>query len=97
MAQKLLTEVLERDDALKEIAMSIDHSWIPTETEDEVFMDEFRNQVIRTYPNPNRLGCPNESSLRRVVLGKINEYSDSAVLMEHTLTCGPCTRQLSYS
>ena len=92
--EKLLTEVLERDDALKEIAMSIDHSWLPTETEDEVFMDEFRNQIIRSYPNANRLGCPNESSLRRVVLGKINEYSDSAILMEHTLTCGPCTRQL---
>jgi hypothetical protein len=27
--EKLLTEVLERDDALKEIAMSIDHSWLP--------------------------------------------------------------------
>ena len=65
---RLLTEVLERDDALKEIAMSIDHSWLPTETEDEVFMDEFRNQVIRSYPNPDRLGCPNDSSLRRVVL-----------------------------
>src|ERR1700736_1127338 len=30
--EKLLAEVLQRDDALKEIAMSIDHSWLPTET-----------------------------------------------------------------
>jgi len=28
--KRLLTEVAERDDALKEIAMWIDHSWIPT-------------------------------------------------------------------
>jgi hypothetical protein len=92
--EKLLAEVLERDEALKEIAMSIDHSWLPTETEDEVFMDELRNEVIRSYPNPDRVGCPNESDLHRVVLGKINEYSDSQALIEHTLTCGPCTRQL---
>jgi hypothetical protein len=92
--EKLLAEVQQRDDALKEIAMSIDHSWLPTETEDEVFMDELRNEIIRSYPNPDREGCPNESDLRRVVLGEINQFSDSEALMKHTLTCGPCTRQL---
>jgi hypothetical protein len=92
--ENLLAGVLERDEALKEIAMSIDHSWIPTETEDEVFVDEFRNEIIRSYPNQDRVGCPNESDLRRVVLGKIDEYGDSKALMEHTITCGPCMRQV---
>ena len=92
--ESLLTEVAERDDALKEIAMSIDHSWIPTEAEDDASMEDLRNQIIRSYPNPDRIDCPNESDLRRVVLGDFNEYSDSGSLMQHTLTCGPCTRQL---
>jgi hypothetical protein len=92
--ERLLTEVAERDDALKEIAMSIDHSWIPTEAEDDAALEDLRNQIIRSYPNPDRIDCPNESDLRRVVLGDINEYSDSGSLMQHTLTCGPCTRQL---
>jgi hypothetical protein len=93
--ERLLTEVTERDDALREIAMSIDHSWIPTEAEDDAALEDLRNQIIRNYPNPNRIDCPNESDLRRVVLGDFNEYSDSGRLMQHTLTCGPCTRQLS--
>ena len=92
--ERLLAEVAERDDALKEIAMSIDHSWIPTEAEDDAALEDLRNQIIRNYPNPNRIDCPNESDLRRVVLGDMNEYSDSGSLMQHTLTCGPCTRQL---
>jgi hypothetical protein len=92
--ERLLSEVEERDDALKEIAMSIDHSWIPTEAEDDAALEDLRNQIIRSYPNPDRINCPNESDLRRVVLGDINEYPDSGALIEHTLTCGPCTRQL---
>jgi hypothetical protein len=92
--ERLLTEVAERDDALKEIAMSIDHSWIPTEAEDDAALEDLRNQIIRSYPNPDRIDCPNESDLRRVVLGDINEYSDSGSLMQHTLTCSPCMRQL---
>jgi hypothetical protein len=92
--ERLLAEVAERDDALKEIAMSIDHSWIPTEAEDDAALDDLRNQIIRSYPNPDRIEGPNESDLRRVVLGEINEYPDSRSLMQHTLTCGPCTRQL---
>jgi hypothetical protein len=92
--ERLLAEVAERDDALKEIAMSIDHSWIPTEAEDDAALEDLRNQIIRSYPNPDRIDCPNESDLRRVVLGGFNEYPDSGSLMQHTLTCGPCTRQL---
>ena len=92
--KSLRAEVAERDDALKEIAMSIDHSWIPTEAEDDDAMEDLRNQIIRSFPNPDRINCPNESDLRRVVLGDINQYPDSGTLIEHTLTCGPCTRQL---
>ena len=57
-------------------------------------MEDLRNQIIRSFPNPDRIDCPNESDLRRVVLGDINQYPDSRTLIEHTLTCGPCTRQL---
>ena len=92
--ERLLAEVAERDDALKEIAMSIDHSWIPKEAEDDAALEDLRNQIIRSYPNPDRIDCPNESDLRRVALGDFNEYPDSGSLMQHTLTCGPCTRQL---
>jgi len=92
--ESLFAEIAERDDALKEIAMSIDHSWIPTEAEDDAALEDLRNQIIRNYLNPNRIDCPNESDLRREVLGDFNEYSDSGRLMQHTLTCGPCTRQL---
>jgi hypothetical protein len=63
-------------------------------SEDDAALEDLRNQIIRFYPNPDRIDCPNESDLRRVVLGDINEYSDSGSLMQHTLTCGPCTRQL---
>ena len=92
--ERLLAGVAEQDDALKEIAMSIDHSWIPTEAEDDAALEDLRNQIIRSFPNPDRVDCPNESDLRRVVLGDINEYPDSGSLIQHTLTCGPCTRQL---
>jgi len=87
--------IRNRDDALEEIAMSIDHSWLPTETEEDVFMDELRNEVIRAYPNPDGAGCPDESALRRVVFGEINEYADSDAVMQHTMKCGPCTRQVA--
>jgi len=90
-----LKRIRNRDDALEEIAMSIDHSWLPTETEEDVFMDELRNEVIRAYPNPDRAGCPDESALRRVVFGEINEYADSDAVMQHTMKCGPCTRQVA--
>jgi hypothetical protein len=92
--ESLFAEIAERDNALKEIAMSIDHSWIPTEDEDDAAMEELRNQIIRSFPNLDRINCPNESDLRRVVLGEINQFPDSGTLIEHTLTCGPCTRQL---
>jgi hypothetical protein len=93
--QMQLKRIRSRDDALEEIAMSIDPSWIPTETEEEVFIDELRNEVIRAYPNPGRVGCPDESALRRVVFGEINEYPDSDTMMQHTMKCGPCSRQVS--
>lgn len=93
--QMQLKRIRDREDALEEIAMSIDPSWMPSETEEEVFMDELRNEVIRAYPNPDRTGCPDESSLRRVVFGEINEYPDSEAVMQHTMTCGPCTRQVA--
>lgn len=87
--------VRNREDALEEIAMSIDTSWMPTEIEETVFMDEIRKEVIRAYPNPNREGCPDESALRRVVFGEINEYPDSDAVLQHSLTCGPCTKQVA--
>lgn len=90
-----LKRIRNREEALEEIAMSIDPSWLPTEVEEEVFMDEIRNEIIRSYPNPDRTGCPDESALRRVVFGQINEYPDSETVMEHTLKCGPCTRQVA--
>lgn len=43
--EQLLAEIAERDDALKEIAMSIDHSWIPTEAEDDAALEDLRNQI----------------------------------------------------
>ena len=93
--QAQLKRIRNREDALEEIAMSIDPSWLPTEVEEDVFMDELRNEIIRSYPNRDRADCPDESALRRVVFGKINEYPDSETIMEHTLTCGPCTRQVT--
>lgn len=93
--QAQLKRIRNREDALEEIAMSIDPSWLPTEVEEDVFMDELRNEIIRSYPNPDRADCPDESALRRVVFGEINEYPDSETIMEHTLTCGPCTRQVT--
>lgn len=93
--QLQLRRIRNREDALEEIAMSLDPSWLPTETEEDVFMDEFRNEVIRAYPNPDRVGCPDESALRRVVYGAINEYPNSDAVMQHTMKCGPCTRQVA--
>lgn len=93
--QMQLQRIRNREDALEEIAMSIDPSWMPTETEEDVFMDQLRNEVIRAYPNPNREGCPDESALRRVVFGEINEFPDSDAVMQHTMKCGPCTRQVA--
>jgi hypothetical protein len=93
--QSQLKRIRNREDALEEIAMSIDHSWLPTEVEEDVFMDELRNEVIRAYPNPDRAGCPDESALRRVVFGAINEFPDSNAVMQHTMNCGPCTRQVA--
>ena len=93
--QMQLKRIRNREDALEEIAMSIDPSWMPTETDEEVFMDELRNEVIRAYPNPGREDCPDESALRRVVFGEINEFPDSDAVLQHTMKCGPCTRQVA--
>jgi len=93
--QKQLKRIQSREDALEEIAMSIDPSWMPTETEEEVFMDELRNEVIRAYPNPDRVGCPDESALRRAVFGGLKDNPDIDVVMEHAQRCGPCTRQVA--
>lgn len=90
--QARLKRIRNREDALEEIAMSMDHSWLAAETEEDVFMDELRNEVIQAYPNPDRAGCPDESALRRVVFREINEYPDSDAVMQHTMTCGPCTQ-----
>ena len=56
--QMQLKRIRNREGALEEIAMSIDPSWMPTETEEEVFTDELRNEVIRAYPNPDRRTTP---------------------------------------
>ena len=93
--QAQLNRIRNRNDALEEIAISIDASWLPTEVEEDVFMDQLRNEVIRAYPNPNREGCPDESALRRVVFGEINQYPDSDAVIQHTMKCGPCTRQVA--
>lgn len=93
--QMQLKRIRNREDALEEIAMSIDPSWIPTETEEEVFMDELRNEIIRAYPNPDRAGCPDESALRKAVFGGLKDNPDIDAVMEHAQTCGPCTRQVA--
>jgi hypothetical protein len=93
--QTQLKRIRNREDALEEIATSIDHSWLPTETEEDVFMDELRNEVIRAYPNPERVGCPDESALRRAVFGGLKDNPDIDVVMEHAQKCGPCTRQIA--
>jgi hypothetical protein len=63
--ERLLTEVTEREDALKEIAMSIDHSWLPTEAEDDAALEDLRNQIIRNYPNPNRIPATHQAGDRK--------------------------------
>ena len=93
--QGQLKRIRNREDALVEIAMSIDHSWLPTEVEEDVFMDELRNEIIRAYPNPDRVGCPDESAMRRAVFGGLKDNPDIDIVMEHAQRCGPCTRQVA--
>ena len=93
--QAQLKRIRNREEALEEIAMSIDSSWLPTETEEEVFMDELRNEIIRAYPNPDRVGCPDESAMRRAVFGGLKDNPDIDIVMEHAQRCGPCTRQVA--
>lgn len=90
-----LAHLRGREDALEEIAMSIDPSWMPTETDEEVFMDELRVQIIRAYPNPDRIGCPDESALRRAVFGGLKDNLDLDAVMKHANKCGPCTQQVA--
>ena len=84
-----------REDALKEIALSIDTSWMGTETEEEVFLDELRIGIIRAYPNPDRVGCPGESALHRAVFGGLKDNPDLDAVTEHAHKCGPCTQQIA--
>ncbi|MGA8529907.1 MAG: hypothetical protein WB622_09345 [Acidobacteriaceae bacterium] len=84
-----------REDALKEIALSIDTSWMGTEEEEDVFLDELRIGIIRAYPNPDRVGCPGESALRRAVFGGLKNNPDIDAVTEHAHKCGPCTRQIA--
>ena len=93
--QKQVNQIRNREEALEEIAMSIDPSWLPTENEEEVFMDELRNEVIRAYPNPDRLGCPDQSAMRRAVFGGLKDNPYINTVMEHAQRCGPCTRQVA--
>jgi len=84
-----------REDALKEIALSIDTSWMGTEEEEEVFLDELRIGIIRAYPNPDRVGCPGESALRNAVFGGLKDNPDIDAVTEHAHRCGPCTQQIA--
>lgn len=84
-----------REDALKEIALSIDTSWMGTEEEEDVFLDELRIGIIRAYPNPDRVGCPGESALRRAVFGGLKDNPDLDIVTEHAHKCGPCTQQIA--
>lgn len=93
--QMQVKRIRNREEALEEIAMSIDPSWLPTETEEEVFMDELRNEIIRAYPNPDRVGCPDESAMRRAVFAGLKDNPDIDIVMEHAQKCGPCTRQVA--
>jgi hypothetical protein len=90
-----LARLRGRSDALEEIALSIDPSWMGTETEEEAFLDELRIGIIRAYPNPGRVGCPDESALHRAVFGGLKDNPDLDVVMEHAQKCGPCTRQVA--
>lgn len=94
-AEGRLERLRGRDDALKEIALSIDTSWMGTEEEEEVFLDELRIGIIRAYPNPDRVGCPGESALRNAVFGGLKDNPDIDAVMEHALKCGPCTQQVA--
>lgn len=94
-AEGRLERLRGRDDALKEIALSIDTSWMGTEEEEEVFLDELRVQIIRAYPNQDRVGCPDESALRRAVFGGLKNNPDIDAVMQHAHKCGPCTRQIA--
>lgn len=84
-----------REDALKEIALSIDTSWTGTEEEEEVFLDELRIGIIRAYPNPDRAGCPGESALRNAVFGGLKDNPDLDSVTEHARKCGPCTQEIA--
>jgi len=84
-----------REDALKEIALSIDTSWMGTEEEEEVFLDELRIGIIRAYPNPDRVGCPGELALRNAVFGGLKDNPDLDAVTEHAHKCGPCTQQIA--
>jgi len=57
--------------------------------QEEALFDELRNQIVRAYPNPDRMGCPDES-----VTPQSGVRANHAI-MEHAHTCGPCTRQVS--
>ncbi|HEX4066714.1 MAG TPA: hypothetical protein VHZ09_11885 [Acidobacteriaceae bacterium] len=94
-AEGRLERLREREDALKEIALSIDTSWMGTEEEEEVFLDELRIGIIRAYPNPDRVGCPGESALRRAVFEGLKDNPDIDAVTEHAHKCGPCTQQIA--
>ena len=66
-------------------------------TEEEVFLDELRIGIIRAYPNPERVGCPDESALHRAAFGGLKNNPDLDAVMEHAHKCGPCTRQIAVS
>jgi len=90
-----LERLRSRNDALREIALSIDTSWMGTETEEEVFLDELRIGIIRAYPNPDRVGCPSESALRNAVFGGLKDNPDLDAVTKHAYKCGPCTQQIA--
>jgi hypothetical protein len=94
-AEGRLERLRGREGALKEIALSIDTSWMGTEEEEEVFLDEIRIGIIRAYPNPDRLGCPGESALRNAVFGGLKDNPDLDAVTEHAQKCGPCTQQVA--
>lgn len=85
--------VSDREGALAEIALTIDTSWMVSEAEDEIYFDEVRNGIIRSYPNPTREGCPSESALREIVMREMSESTDADMkALLHAYHCGPCMR-----
>jgi len=61
-----------------------------SDEEDEEFGEALRRFIVKWYPNPDRIGCPDPRILRDIAFRRKVSPEDSRKVMSHIGKCAEC-------